>query len=185
MTTFPDKDSLKKSLKITLTDATLDELIEEWRAASIGAIERFCGQPMTAQNVTHDFRAKGSRHTPPYFPVRNIVSLSKFESGAFVAEVPTLYTLLLGGIEYESEFDGKSVYRAVLSVGYEELPEEVVDIFREMVMMHYKNSEFAPGARLGVSSVTENFSGTSKTLSLRSLTEEWENKLDKYRVPPV
>jgi hypothetical protein len=184
MTTFPDKDSLKKSLKITLTDANLDALIDEWRLGSISAIERFCGQPIEAKQVTYDFRAQGTRHTPAYFPIRSIVSLSQYSSGWSLIAASS-YTLLLGSIEYESGFEANSTYRAVLGVGYTDLPEEIVDIFREMVMIHYKGSEFSQGARLGVSSVTENFAGSSKTLSLRSMTEEWYTKLDKYRVPPV
>jgi hypothetical protein len=183
---FPDITSLKSSLKIAQTDANLDTLLEEWRLASISSIEEFCGQPIAARNITYGFEAIGNRHTPAYFPIRTLSNLQQFDiqSGTWSNVVGTVQ-LVNGSIYYAEGFTRGTPYQATLRVGYNDIPEEILGIFREMVLLSYKNSDYSSAARLGLSSVTENFAGTSKTLSLRNMMEEWHQKLDKYRVPPV
>jgi hypothetical protein len=167
----------------------LQDAVTAWRKAAISRIEQtYCGQPIEETTLTYQFTplAKTPTFTPRYFPLRGISELKyvrKEEAGFTMWDFVNGadYGVSNGAIVKRDGFEDIYTYQALLRVGYEEIPSEIVEIFYEMIVLRHKESNFAKASRLGLNSISESMAGTYATTSFRNMHEVWQERLEPFR----
>ncbi len=195
---FPDIDAVVERLRLKSTNANpippdLTNAITAWRQGAISRIETFyCEQPIAAATVSYEFTpmAKTPSYTPPYFPLRGITELKEVlreEAGftAFTSLQSSDFGVAKGAIVKRNGFEPSKTYLALLHVGYEEIPPEIIEIFFEMITVRHKESNFATASRLGISNISESLAGTNVMTTFRNMHENWQERLARFRPLPV
>lgn len=175
---------------VNYTDSDLDGYFQSIIDQTENFITEYCQQPIdetTVQEVRHGNNTVRIA-LPNTTPVSDLTVEYREVTGTTYSEVTGCSIVTIGGLPYvynPNFFYTSRIYRFSYTAGWDIVPEALQRIAIEMSAVAYNEQSSGHGKGLvGLSSVSDNFSGVAKTTTFRNLwMDRWFRELTTYRVP--
>lgn len=175
---------------INYADSDLDSYFQTLVNQTENFIEEYCQQPIDRASVVNRAVGNGTVRLalPNTSPITDLTVRSRMVGGSTYTAVSGCEAVVIGGLPFvynPNLFYADKIYEFSYTAGWDVAPDTLQRIAVEMVAVAYNEQSAGHGkGLLGLSSVSDNFSGIAKTTAFRNMwLDRWYRELSMYRIP--